>query len=191
MENRTRIKEAVMRLFLIAVAMGAGAGLSGWASEQGSEGNRSQDKGLDRAQAVLSEKEHSKLGLFVVTELDNGVRGKALAEAIHQELALLKAERDADKPKKDPDRDSDKNPDDKDKSGKGPGEALKHGLKDKDITNFGKFVNEQHAAGLRGEELADAIQKRHEELKAEKTADHLEDHPNTPHHNRHRSAGKH
>jgi hypothetical protein len=184
-----------MKLFLIAVAMSATAGLSGWASEQGNEGNRAQDKGLDRAQQVLSEKEHSKLGLFVVTELDNGVRGKALAEAIHQELAVLKAERDAAKDK-DPDRDADKKgtvdkDKDKDKDGKGPGESLKHGLKDKDITNFGKFVNEQHAAGLRGEELADAIQRRHEELKAAKTADHLEDHPEANHHNRHRSAGKH
>jgi hypothetical protein len=183
-----------MKLFLIAVAMSATAGLSGWANEQ-------DNKGLDRAQQVLSEKQHSKLGLFVVTELDNGVRGKALAEAIHQELAILKAERDANK---DADRDADKQGDvdkdkdkgkgkdkDKDKDGKGPGEALNHGLKDKDITNFGKFVNEQHAAGLRGEELADAIQRRHEELKAAKTADHLEDHPNTPPHNRHRSAGKH
>lgn len=168
-------------LILGAIAVAA-LGLPGWALQESSEQSPSQGKGLDHAQMVLSEKEHSKMGLFVVTQLDNGVRGKALADAIHQEHALLKADQDADKRKGTRDVDSEK---------KGPGEALKHGLEDKDLTNFGKFVNEQHAAGLRGEALADAIQKRHEEIKAARRAEHTENHQTPHNHGRHRSGGRH
>lgn len=41
--------------------------------------------------------------------------------------------------------------------GSGLGEALRHGLQDRDVPGLGRFVNEQLAQGLRGQQLAAAI----------------------------------
>jgi len=158
-----------------------------WAVQEDPKGSPPAKKGPEQAQTVLSEKEHATMGLFVVEELEKGVRGKDLAEAIHQEHATLKQEHEAREKKKDDGAPKSDAPSAEGKNG--PGEALQHGLSDKDITNFGKFVNEQHAAGLRGEELADAIRARHEELKAARAREHSDTKPSTPAHPRHRPPG--
>ena len=41
--------------------------------------------------------------------------------------------------------------------GSGPGNALRHGLQNKDVPRLGRFVNTLLAQGLRGERLAEAI----------------------------------
>jgi hypothetical protein len=113
---------------------------------------QAQDKGRGNGKAggELSDRDHARLALFAVEKLEAGVTGEALESALREKLEALQKERKDDKGG---DKDQDKN---------GPGEALRHGLEDKDLTNFGRFVNEQLAAGLRGTKLADAI---HSELK--------------------------
>ena len=174
------------RLATIAV-LSMIAAAPAWAVQEDPKGSPPSNKGSEQTQAVLSEKEHATMGLFVVEELEKGVRGKDLAEAIHQEHATLKQEHAAREKKKD---DGAAKSDAPSTDGKnGPGEALQHGLSDKDLTNFGKFVNEQHEAGLRGEELADAIRQKHEELKAARSREHSEPKPSNPNHPRHRPPG--
>jgi len=120
----------------------------------------------------LTDQEFARLGLFVKSQLDAGLRGQALATAIHERQAQLKAEHDAAKAKKESEQAA-KDSTDGTKTGgdtKGPGEALKHGLNDADLTGLGKFVNEKLADGLRGKDLADAIQgeaKQRETQRAE------------------------
>lgn len=112
---------------------------------------QAQEKGRGNGKE-LSDRDHGRLGLFAVEKVDAGVTGEALESAIREKLEALQKEAKQDKGG-DKDVPQDKN---------GPGEALRHGLEDKDLTNFGRFVNEQLAAGLRGTKLAEAI---HAELK--------------------------
>ena len=62
----------------------------------------------------------------------------------------------------------------------GPGEALKRGLSDKDAENFGRFVNEQLAKGLRGRDLAAAIHKEHEARKGARPPEKAPKEPKEP-----------
>ena len=111
-----------------------------------------QDKGRGKAGGELSDREHARLALFAVEKIEAGVTGEALETALREKIEALQKER---KEEKGGDGDSGQGK-------KGPGEALRHGLEDKDLSNLGRFVNEQLAAGLRGTKLADAI---HGELK--------------------------
>jgi hypothetical protein len=178
------VKETTMknaRLISIAIFTLIGV-VPALALQEDPKGSPPPKKGPEHAQTVLSEKEHATMGLFVVGQLENGVRGKALAEAIHQEHETLKQEHEAREKNKE---EGTAKSDAQGGEGKnGPGESLKHGLSDKDITNFGKFVNEQHAAGLRGEELADAICKKHEEMRAARAKEQSESRPSNSDHPR-------
>jgi len=114
---------------------------------------QAQDKGRSNGKAggELSDRDHARLALFAVERIEAGVTGEALESALREKLEAIQKERKEDKGNKDASQDKN-----------GPGEGLQHGLEDKDLTNFGRFVNEQLAAGLRGTKLAEAI---HSELK--------------------------
>jgi len=112
-------------------------------------------RGNGKAAAELSERDHARLALFAVEKIEAGVTGEALESALREKLEALQKENKQDKGG-DKDAAQDKN---------GPGEALRHGLEDKDLTNFGRFVNEQLAAGLRGTKLSEAIHGEFKKLK--------------------------
>ena len=116
-----------------------------------------QDKGRGQGKSggEFSNREHARLALFAVEKIEAGLTGEALETALREKLEAIQKER---KEEKAGDADSGQGK-------KGPGEGLRHGLEDKDLSNLGRFVNEQLAAGLRGTKLADAIQNEHKKLK--------------------------
>lgn len=84
----------------------------------------------------LKPKEARDFGWATAARIDRGETGDDLEKGVREDLQRIR-------------------------EGKGPGEGLKHGLAEKDAENFGRFVNEQLAKGLRGRDLADAIHKEH------------------------------
>jgi hypothetical protein len=110
----------------------------------------------DDQPADLTVAQRAELGKFVVGQHDAGLRGEALAKAIQAKLAEIKKVKGTKNASKA----------DGTGEGKGPGEALDHGLNRDDMTNLGKFVNEKLADGLRGQDLAAAI---HDEIQTRKT----------------------
>jgi hypothetical protein len=116
--------------------------------------SHAQDKGRGHGKAggELADREHASLALFAVEKIEAGVTGEALETALREKLDAIRKDRKEEKG----------SGGDAGQGKKGPGEALHHGLEDKDLTNLGRFVNEQLAVGLRGTQLSDAI---HNELK--------------------------
>ena len=133
-----------------------------FARGRGKKSSLEKARRLKKVQEHLTDNEHAILAIFVLGKLSIGIKGEKLAGAIHVRLNAIKKARHEKKGKKD---DSDK---------KGPGEALRHGLEDKDLVGLGKFVNEKLAEGLRGKNLSEAIReesdKRKEQRKKEREA---------------------
>lgn len=148
--------------------------------------------GLVRAEDRVDDHEHAVLGAFVLDQLAAGVHGEELAEAIHRKQAELKAECERAQERRRQAEERRRRSDDREERRKaaaeagsvdpgkgsapenGPGTALRHGLEDKDLPGMGRFVNQQLAAGLRGEELADSIRQELERRQAERAKERAE-----------------
>ena len=112
----------------------------------------------------LKPREAAMLGRATAQRIDDGQTGDDLEKGVREDLQAIREGR------KQPDEEK---PDEgKPAEGNGPGEALEHGLAEKDAENFGRFVNTQLAKGLRGKDLAAEI---HRELGVRREARRAED----------------
>lgn len=138
-------------------------------AERAPEADDAAKQGLAEAQEALGDAEHAALAALVLKKLDGGLKGEALAKAIRERLEALRKERAAKREAKK--EDAKKAVEKK----KGPGEALDHGLCERDLCGLGRFVAERLTDGTRGQELADVIRKEVKERQEERKKAREED----------------